>query len=89
MAETLNRVVVEIDLGDDASSGFDAIGICGETMILRGDGNLTRFEVLDGLIATAMAKFKFEGATTEGVGDHLMAQADAKSRELGLSLIHI
>ncbi len=55
-------------------------GIHGETVVLRGDGDLAGGEVLDGLIAAVMAEFEFEGLPAKGVAEDLVAEADAEDR---------
>ena len=49
-------------------------------MVLRGDGNLASFEILDRLIAATVAEFEFEGFRAERVRNDLVTETDAKCR---------
>lgn len=62
--------------------GFDFFGFGGVAVILGGDGDFAAFEVFDGLVAAAVAEFEFVGGGAEGVGDDLVAEADAEDGEL-------
>ena len=62
---------------------FEARGIGGETVILGGDGNFAGLQILYGLVAAAMAKLEFKRRAANGVGEHLMAEADAEDGVFG------
>ena len=83
VAEAFDGVVVEVDLGDERAAFFEARGVGGEAVVLGGDGDLAGFQVFDGLIAAAVAELEFKGGAADGVGDHLVAEADAEGGELG------
>ena len=77
MAHAFDRLVVEVDVGD-FDFGRERIGIDGEAVVLRSDGNLSGAEVLDRLVAAAVAELQFEGAAAVGVREELVAEADAE-----------
>ena len=79
VAHAFDRLVVEVDVGD-FDFGRERIGVDREAVVLRSDGNLSGAEVLDRLVAAAVAEFQFEGAAAVGVGEELVAEADAEDR---------
>ena len=83
MAQALDSVVVEVDLGDDRPAFFKGIRVGGEAVVLGGDRDLAGLEVLHRLIAAAMAELELESGAAESVGDHLVAEADAEDRVVG------
>ena len=54
------------------------VGIDGETVVLRGDGDAAVAQVLDGLVAAAVAEFELEGLAADGVAEDLVAEADGE-----------
>ena len=58
------------------------IGIDGEAVVLGGDGDFAGAQILDRLVAAAVAELQLEGRAAEGVGEDLVAEADAEDREL-------
>ena len=83
VAEALDGVVVEIDLGDLGAGFFERLRIGGEAVVLRGDGDLAGFEILYWLIAATVAELEFERRAAEGVREHLVTQANPEYREVG------
>ena len=77
VAHAFDRLVVEVDVGD-FDFGRERIGIDCEAVVLRSDGNLPGAEILDRLVAAAVAELQFEGAAAVGVGEELVAEADAE-----------
>ena len=77
-AESFDGLVVEVDLGDDGAVFFEFFPGGGEAVVLGGDGNFSGLEVFDGLVAASVTEFEFKGFCAEGVGDDLVAEADAK-----------
>lgn len=78
VAETFDGAIVEIDVAD-FEVGREGVGIDRKTVVLAGDVDFAGAEVFDGLVAAAMAEFEFEGVAAEGVGKHLVAEADGES----------
>jgi len=76
--KALAGAVVEIDVGHGDVGALEAIGVGGEAVVLGGDGDRAGGEVLDWLVSAAVAEFEFEGAAAEGVGEDLVAEADAE-----------
>ncbi len=83
MAQALDRLVVQIDFGDECPAVCEGIRIGGKTVVLRGDGHLAGLQVLHRLVAAAVAEFEFEGRAAQGVRDHLVAEADAEGGKFG------
>ena len=54
-----------------------------KSVVLRGDFNFARAQILDGLIGAAMAKFQFERRAAQGLAENLMAETDPKDRQPG------
>ena len=79
VAHAFDRLVVEVDVRN-----FDfrreRIGVDGEAVVLRSDGNLSGAEVFDRLVATAMTELQLEGGSAVGVGEKLVTEADAEDR---------
>jgi hypothetical protein len=61
-----------------------ALGVGGETVVLRRDRNASRLQVLHRLVAAAVAELELEGRAAERVREHLVAEADAEDREVGI-----
>lgn len=79
-AESFNGLVVEVDLGDDGTVVFEFFLCGGEAVVLGGDGNFSGFKVFHGLVAAAVPEFELKGFCAEGVGNDLVAEADAEGR---------
>ena len=79
-AESFNGLVVEVDLGDDGTVVFEFFLCGGEGVVLGGDGNFSGFKVFHGLVAAAVPEFELKGFCAEGVGNDLVAEADAEGR---------
>ena len=54
-------VVVKIDVRDFDVARRERFGINAEAMILRGDFDFLREQILHGMIRAVMAEFQFEG----------------------------
>ena len=81
VAHAFDGVVVEVDVGH-LDFRRKRVGIDGESVVLRGDRDFSGAQVLDRLVAAAVAEFQLKGGAAEGVGEDLVAEADAKNREL-------
>ena len=82
MSEGFAGAVVEVDLCDDDVWVFEGIGVGGEAVVLGGDEDFACGEVFDGLVGAAVAEFEFVGFSAEGVGEDLVAEADAEDGEV-------
>ena len=58
------------------------IGINAESMILRGDRDLSCSKILDRLIGSPVAELEFKGPPPEGQSQELMAQTDPEDGSL-------
>ena len=85
MAHAFDGAVVEVDVGD-FHVRRQRVRVHGEPVVLGGDGDPSGAEVLDRLVAAAVAEFQLEGGATEGVAEDLVAQADAENRDLAEQL---
>src|SRR5260370_27803169 len=83
VSHSLDGLVVQVDAVDRdlrrQACRFDC-----EAMVLRGDLDFAGFEVLDGLIGAAMAKFQFESLAPKGLPQDLVTEANPKDRDTGL-----
>ena len=79
MHQALDRVVVEIEMGD-FDRALKRIGIDGEAVVLRSDFYFSRGQVHHRLIAAVMAEFQFIGLAAQGQTQNLMAEANSKDR---------
>ena len=79
MPQSLDRLVVQVDPVDD-HIGRHGGRIHGESVVLGRDLNPARLQVLDRLIATAMAKLEFECPSTKCLAENLVSETDAKHR---------
>jgi hypothetical protein len=80
VAQALDSVVVQVDLGDDRAALLQRLGVGGEAVVLRRDRDLAGLEVLHRLVAAAVAELELESRAAERVGEHLMTEADAEDR---------
>ena len=53
-----------------------------ETVVVRGDLDLTGVEIFDRLVAAAMAEFEFVGRAAKNLAKDLMPEADAEHRNV-------
>ena len=77
MADASHGTVIKMPVGD-----FE---ICRQSffhhriaVILRGDQDATRTQIMHRLIGSAMSEFQFEGLGTKGEREDLMSEADTK-----------
>ena len=80
--QALDSVVVQIHFGDDRAGFFQFLAGGGKSVVLRRDRDFAGFEVLDRLIAAAVAELQLEGLGAERVGNNLVTQANAEGRVL-------
>ena len=83
VTKPFDSAVVEVDLRDLGAAALDRFRIGGEPVILGRDGDLAGLEIFHRLIPSAVAELQFEGRAAEGVGDHLMPEADSEHRKIG------
>ena len=61
MLQTLDRVVIQVDMGQGHSVLIDRVGVYSEAVVLRSDFDLTGAGLLDGLVCTSVAELKLVG----------------------------
>src|SRR5947209_7696852 len=69
-------------MGDDAAVFLQRCAVYGEAVVLAGDFHAAGVEVFDGLIAAAMAEFKFVGCGANRAAEELVAEANAENGDL-------
>src|ERR1041385_3411004 len=84
--ETFDSLIVKVDAINE-NVGGQCLRLHGKAMILRRDFNAARSEILDRLIGTAMAEFKFERLAPERLPENLVAEANAENRDAGFDKI--
>src|SRR5262249_48359787 len=77
--EALDRAVVQVDLSHPAGGG-ERGGVDREAVVLAGDQNLPRRQVLNRLVAAMMAEAQLVGRAAQGEPQELVAEADAEER---------
>ncbi len=78
MVEPLDRAVVEVDLADaPARGGRDVFGVHLEAVVLRRDVDLAGAQILDRLVAAAVAVVQPAGPRADAERQELMPEADA------------
>ena len=82
MTNALNRAVVQRQMRHLDGQTFQRFEFNGVAVILRGYGNLARFQIFDGLIATVMPEFQFVGVRAHCQSQNLMTEANAENRTL-------
>ena len=83
VAHAFDGLVVEVDAVDGDIFG-KAGSVDSETVVLGSDFDFAGFEILDGLIGTAVAEFQFEGFSAEGLAKNLVAEANAEDGNAGV-----
>ena len=78
--EPLQRPVVEVDVGGRSADEFQRGGIDREPVVLRGDLDTTRAQVLDRLIGSTVTELQFERTRPQRQTQQLVPQANAKDR---------
>lgn len=86
VAHALDGLIVEVDAVDLDRIG-KGMGIDCEAMVLGSDFDFAGFEVLNGLIGAAMAKFQFKCFSAESLAQDLVAEANAKDGNAGIDQV--
>ena len=77
----LHRAVVEVHVGD-LGAGDGAALPHGEAVVLRGDLDALRAQVLDRVVGAAVPELELEGTHAERLRQQLVPEADAEHRDL-------
>ena len=77
-AESLVRVVVEVQVRQLDLFFFKRVGVHAEAVVLAGDFDLSRLEILDGVIGSTVAELELVCLGAERQGENLVAEADAE-----------
>ena len=81
MAHAFETAVVEVNVGDFHFSRIKTFGVDTETVVLRGDFDMSADKIFDRLIAAAVAELEFVGSPPVGKAKHLMTKADTENRK--------
>jgi hypothetical protein len=82
VAHALDRVVVEVDVGDLDAGFVERVHVDHEVVVLRGDLDLAGGELLDRVVAAVVAELEAARAAAEGPAEELVAEADCPSWDL-------
>ena len=88
MAETLERLVVQVDVGDLDRLLRQAVDVDDEPVVLGGDLDCARLQVFHRVVGAVMTELELGGPAAQGQAQDLMAQADAENRLLAEQLAH-
>ena len=89
VAHALVGVVVEIDVRDFDVARGKRFGIDAEAVILGGDFDFLREQVLYRMIRAVMAEFQFKGFAAESEAAELMAKADTENGDATKKFLNI
>ena len=78
VAQALEGVVVEVDVGECYDFLVEGVEIDAETVILCGDFDFARAGVLHGLVGAPVAEFEFVRFSSQCQAEKLMTQAYSK-----------
>ena len=78
MAHSFVCVIVQIHVRDFDFARWERIGIDTEAVILGGDFDFLREEILHRVIRAVMAEFQLEGAAAESETAQLVTETDTK-----------
>src|ERR1051326_8422620 len=82
VTQPFQGVVVQIDMGLDDLRFLERVWVYGEVMVVRGDLDLARLQLLYRMVAAVMAKLQLVRPPAQRQPDHLMAKADSENRRL-------
>ena len=85
--EPFARAVVQVHVRD-LGVRRERRRVDGEPVILRGDLDVPRLEVLDGLVAAVVAELELERACPDRLSEELVAEADPEDRSLAEEVPH-
>ncbi len=77
-SDTLDRAVVQIDLGDFGFGTGQGIGIDRVAVVLRCDSYAAIGQVLHWMVAAAVPELEFERLSAQSLTENLVAEADTK-----------
>jgi hypothetical protein len=80
MPQTFQRLVVQINVSQFHFAIRQRIRINCKVVVVRGDFDLPRLQLLHGMIPAVMAKFQLESFSAQCDSSELMSQADSKNR---------
>src|SRR5437588_656817 len=81
VGHALDRAIVQVDMGH-LELRREGIRIDREAVVLRGDVDAAGAQVLDGLVAAAVAELQLERLSSEGEREQLVAEADPQERHV-------
>src|SRR5205807_2231098 len=81
VGQSLDRSVVEVDPADEEISGRQAGRVDLELVVLAGDPDRARYQVLDRMVGPVMTEGQAGGRRPHRPAEDLVAEADAQQRE--------
>ncbi len=88
VTESLERLVVQVDVGDLDRLLRQAVDVDDEPVVLRGDLDRARLQVFHRVVGAVMAELELGGPAAQGQAQDLVAQADAEDRLPAEQLAH-
>ena len=82
MAHALIGVIVQIDVRNFDFTGRQGFRVDTKTVILRGDFDLFRQQILYRMVRPVMAEFQFERLPAQGQPANLMPKANPENRDV-------
>jgi len=89
MAQALQGVVVQVDVGDLYRRVGDGVQVHGKAVILGSDLHPAVEKIFHRLVAPPVAELELKGAPAQGQSQELVTQADAEHRLLAQALIEL
>ena len=86
--EAGDGIVVQVDVADFSDVGVDGVGIDTEPVVVRGDFDFLRAQILNWLVSAAVAKFEFVGGSAERKAEHLVTKTNSKGWKSGFDERH-
>ena len=82
MAKSLQRLIVQVHMSELDLAIVQRLRIHGKTVVMRGDLDLSRNQVLDRLVPSSMPELELIGLPPQGQPQELVAQTDPEQRSL-------
>ena len=89
VAETFERLVVQVDVGDVDVVRVERIGIDREAVVVRGDFDALGELVHHGMVGAAVAELQLVGLAAQREAEDLMAEADAEDGRFADQAAHV
>src|SRR5213595_2082193 len=88
VAQAFERLVVQVHVGERDFARLERIRIDSETVVLRRDFHLLRFQIQHRMVPAVVAELQLVGAAAEREADDLVAEADAEDGDAAHEIAH-